>query len=120
MSKSMVHLKVEFTINEGKLDAFEALAQTMIAGSMKEPGTLGYDFFLSSDRKRCRLLETYADADAVLAHVTGPVVKEFVPKLLGVSKLTSFEVFGDPGPKAAGILTGVGAEIFPAWHVLNR
>ncbi len=46
MSKSMVHLKVEFTINEGKLDAFEALAQTMIAGSMKEPGTLGYDFLL--------------------------------------------------------------------------
>jgi quinol monooxygenase YgiN len=120
MSKSTVHLKVEFTIQEGKLDAFEALAQSMIAGSLKEPGTLGYDFYLSSDRKRCRLLETYADADAVLAHVTGPVVKELVPKLLGVSSLSGFEVFGDPGPKAAGILTGVGAEIVPAWHVLGR
>jgi quinol monooxygenase YgiN len=120
MSRSTVHLKVEFAINEGKADAFESMAQEMIAGSLKEPGTLGYDFFLSSDRKRCRLLETYADADAVLAHITGPVVKELVPKIVEVSRLSGFEVFGDPGPKAAESLTAQGAEIFYAWHLLNR
>src|SRR5271168_3683374 len=76
MSKANVHLTVELTINEGKFDAFQAIAQTMIAGTQKEPGALGYEWHLSSDRKRCRLLETSADANAVFAHMNGPVVRE--------------------------------------------
>jgi quinol monooxygenase YgiN len=120
MSKANVHFTVEVTINEGKFDTFQAIVQTMIAGTQKEPGALGYEFHLSADRKRCRLLETYADANAVLAHMAGPVVQELVPKLLQTVTLNRFEVYGDPGPKAAEILTGVGAEIFPFWRGLNR
>jgi len=48
------------------------------------------------------------------------VVRELVPKLLQSSSLNRFEVYGDPGPKAAEILAGVGAEIFPLWRGLNR
>ena len=120
MTKDTVRFTVEFTIHEGKLNQFEELARTMVERSQLEPGTLGYDFFLSEDRKRCRLLETYADGDAVVKHLAGPVVQEFVPKMLETAGLTRFEVYGDPGPKAAQMLKGMGAETFNPWHKLSR
>ena len=85
------------TINEGKRDAFEAIAQEMVAGSQKESGTLGYEWFLSADGERSRLIETYTDAAAVLAHFSGPVVQQLVPKILGRAGVASLEVWGDPG-----------------------
>jgi quinol monooxygenase YgiN len=120
MTSHNVRFTVGLTINQGKVDDFESIALTMIAGSQKEPGTLVYDFHLSADRQRCRLVETYVDADSALAHLTGPVVQQLVPKLLGTSSVTSFEVYGDPGPAAAQMLAGLGAEIFPLWHGLAR
>jgi quinol monooxygenase YgiN len=120
MVKHRVRFTVDLAIDGKKFERFEDIAQAMIAGSQREPGTLGYDWCLSGDRKRCRLVETYADADAVLAHLTGPVVQELVPKLLETSSISGFEVYGDPGPKAAQMLTGFGAEIFELWHGLSR
>jgi quinol monooxygenase YgiN len=120
MVKQTVYLAVDFTINEGKRDAFEDIAQEMVTGSQKEPGTLGYEWFLSADRKRCRLLETYRDANAVLAHFNGPVVQQLVPKLLGTASVAGFEVYGDPGPKVREMLPGFGAEIFDFQYGLDR
>jgi hypothetical protein len=47
-------------------------------------------------------------------------VQELVPKLLGTSKITAFEVYGDPGPKAGEMLKGIGAEIFDFRRGLAR
>ena len=38
MADPKVHLLVELTIHEGKLDVFKGIAQEMIAGSQVEPG----------------------------------------------------------------------------------
>jgi quinol monooxygenase YgiN len=119
MSKT-VRFAVNLTIHEGKFDEFTGIAQAMIASTRKEPGALGYDWYFSSDRKRCRLLETYTDAAAVQAHIAGHAVQDLVPKMLEVSTIAGFEVFGDPGPEAAKILTGLGAEIFPLWRGLEQ
>lgn len=91
----------------------------MIARTLKEPGALAHEWFLSADHKRCLLLETYVDANAVLAPMKGPAVA-LVPKLLETSSINSFEVYGDPGAEAAKMLTGIGAEIFPHWLGLGR
>ncbi len=120
MSESTVRFTVSFTIHEGKRDAAEEIVQAMVEGSKQEAGTLGYAFYLSSDGAYCRLLETYADANAVLAHMTGPVVQEYVPKVLGVADLSGFEVYGDPGPQATEILKSLGAQIFNTWHGFTR
>jgi quinol monooxygenase YgiN len=120
MTKHEVRFTVDLTINAGKFDAFERIARTMIAGTQKEPGALEYDWCLSADRRQCRLVETYVDANAVLAHLTGPVVQELVAKLLEVSSLSRFEVYGDPGAKAAEMLTGLGAAIFLPWCGLQE
>jgi len=120
MASDTVHFTVDLTIDDGKSGAFEDIARAMIAGSRKEPGTLAYDWYLSGDRRRCRIIETYADANAVLAHLTGPVVQELVTKLLEASKIGGFEVYGNPGPKAAEMLAEFWAEIFRPWHGLSR
>jgi quinol monooxygenase YgiN len=120
MVKHTVHLAVDLTIDEGKRDAFEGIAQAMVASSQKEPGTLGYEWFLSADRRRCRLMETYTDANAVLAHINGPVVQELLPKLLGTASVAGFEVYGNPGPKATEMLAAFGAEIFEFQYGLDR
>jgi quinol monooxygenase YgiN len=120
MGKRMVRFTVDLTVNAGKFDKFEAIALAMITATRKEPGALDYDWFLSGDRTRCRIIETYADADAVLAHCTGPVAHELIPKLLESASVSRFEVYGDPGPKAAEILARFEAEIFALWHGLNR
>jgi quinol monooxygenase YgiN len=120
MVKHSVRLAVDLTIGNGKLDAFEKIARTMVAGSQKEPGTLGYDWYLSADRKRCRLLETYADANAALAHFNGAVVQELVPKLLENASVAGFEVYGDPGAQLTEMLAAFGAEIFGRWQGMDR
>jgi quinol monooxygenase YgiN len=117
MASQIVRFTVSLSIADGKLEAFEKIAEAMLAATRKEPGALGYDWCLSSDRRHCRLLETYTNAEGVLAHLTGPVVQEYVPKVLTVATLNSFEVYGDPGPKASAMLAGFGAVIFPHWHV---
>jgi quinol monooxygenase YgiN len=119
MDRKIVRFTVDLAINDGKLDQFDGIAQEMIACTLKEPGALAYEWFLSADHKRCLLLETYADANAVLAHMKGSAVA-LVPKLLETSSINSFEVYGDPGAEAAKMLTGIGAEIFPHWHGLGR
>ena len=120
MNRQIVRFTVDLTINAEKFDKFESIVQAMLAATRNEPGTLGYDWCLSADRTRCRLLETYADANAVMAHMTGPAVRELVPKLLEVSSFSSFEVYGDPGPEAAQVLARFKAEIFELWQGLSR
>lgn len=120
MSKEIVRFTVDLSIHEGKLDEFESIARTMIAQTQNEPGALHYDWCFSTDHRRCRILETYRDADAVLAHMIGSVVQAGVPKILEVCSISRFEVYGDPGPKAAQMLANVGAEIFDIWEGINR
>ncbi len=120
MPNSNIQFIVSLSIQEGKADTFEALAKSMSSHTEQEPGALAYEFFLSPDRTQCRLAERYADANAVLAHITGPVVQQLVPKMLEVSDLTGFEVYGDPGPDAAKILAAVGAQIYARWRGFSR
>jgi quinol monooxygenase YgiN len=106
--------------NVSNLAVFQETAKAMIAGTKKESGALGYEWYLSGDGKSCRLLETYANADAALAHCTGPVVRELVPKLLESATVSAFEVCGDPGPQVTAMLAGFGAAFFTFRHGLGR
>jgi len=120
MTKQSVYFKVDLTINDRQLDAFQDIAKAMTEVTQKEPGALAYEWHLNADCTECRLLETYADEGAALAHMMGPAVQEMVPKLLEVSRLDGFEVYGYPGTKAAEMLVDLGAKIFQHWHGLGR
>jgi quinol monooxygenase YgiN len=107
-------------VNEGQEEAFKSIAATMTEGSGTEPGTLGYEWFAGAGGKTFRLVETYADADAVEAHFTGPVVMEWVPKLAALCAITGFEIYGDPGPKVTAMAGGFGATFFSYWTGIGR
>ena len=120
MAKATVHLLVEGTINDGQYEAFQRVAKEMTDGSQTEPGTMAYEWYLSDDRKRFRLLESYASADALLAHFTGPVVQQLVPKMREYVTMDRFETYGDPGPQAGAMLAVFGAPVFQYWAGLDR
>lgn len=115
-----VRLTVSLSIAEGKLQEFESLADTMIADTQKEKGARVYEWYFSADRKHCRIVETYLDQTAASEHVMGPVVQQLVPKLLELSTITNFEVYGDPGAQIEPMLAGIGAQIFLGWRGLDR
>ena len=120
MEKQVVRLKVNFVVDSEHLEEFKRIAQAMTAVSQTEPGTLGYEWFASADDTRFRLVETYADANAIEAHFMGAAVQQWVPKIVPVCKVDGFEIYGDPGPKVAQMATGLGAAIFKYWIGLNR
>jgi quinol monooxygenase YgiN len=120
MLEQVVRLAVDLTIKEGELEAFKTLAVAMTEGSGREPGTIGYEWFFGGDGRRCRLLETYQDGEAVLAHFTGPVVRDLLPQLVPLCTLDRFEIYGDPGPEATRMATGFGAQFYSYWTGLKR
>jgi len=120
VASQTVSLLVELTIPAGNVDMFNSIAQQMVAGTQTEPGALAYEWYVSSDGQRCRLLETYRDAAALLVHFKGPVVQQLVPKLAEQVKIDRFEIYGDPGAEVAAMVTGFGTEIFAHRYGLDR
>jgi quinol monooxygenase YgiN len=120
MLEQVVRLTVNMTVTEENLEAFKSIAATMTEGTNTEPGTLGYEWFISSDSKRFRLVETYADASAIEAHFLGTVVQQWVPKLAAVSTIDGFEIYGDPGPTVTAMAAGFGANFFQYWIGIDR
>ena len=120
MANPTVYFLVTFSVHDGKLAAFEDAAKASTAGTSQEPGALGYEWYRSSDRKTYKLVETYRDAAAALAHMNSSVVKDLVPKMLEFSSIASFEVYGDPGPEARTRLEAFGVTIYEFQQGLAR
>ena len=120
MLQQVVRLTVSFQVSDEQLEEFKSVAQSMTAVTAAEPGALGYEWFVSPDGKRFRLVEAYADAGAVEAHFMGPAVQEWVPRLVPTCKVDGFEIYGDPGPMVAQMAAGLGAVFFQYWQGMNR
>jgi quinol monooxygenase YgiN len=69
MSKIQVSAKMK--INHGMLEEFKQQAAKCISiAKEKDPGTLQYDWFISSDKTKCEIRETYESSEALLAHIS--------------------------------------------------
>ena len=89
-----IQLTAIFRIHPGKLDAFRELAGKCVAAVKKnEPQALQYDWFYTADQTECRVRETYADADAVFAHMAN--VGPYLGELLTMTDFSG-EVYGNP------------------------
>lgn len=120
MSTTRIRLLVDINIHPGKFAEFEAIARQMVAVSESEPGTLAYNFVLSADRTRARLVEGYTDVAAISAHFMGPAVQQLVPQLMQFASPARMEIYGDPGPQVAAMAGAFGAEVFYAWEGFDR
>ena len=100
-----------FKINKGKLGEFKEISAQMIAVVQeKDPGTLVYDWYLDEGNLECTVLETYADSDAVLAHISN--VGELLGKLLEIGNLT-IDVYGNPNAELLKATEGLQPKIVP-------
>lgn len=79
------------------LAAFKEVAARALELTRAEATTLQYDWFFSDDETRCVVRETYANSDAVLAHIAN--VGELIGKLAELGGGLEIEAFGDPSPE---------------------
>ena len=105
---SVVSWNLRVLINEGQLETFRTLMQEMVSASEAEPGTVGYEWFLSEDASSCHINERYTDSDAVMAHL-GNFGANFAERFLGCVTPTSIDVYGEASEEVRAGLAGFGA-----------
>lgn len=109
MTEKPIGWSVEFKINPGKTDAFRKIVEEAGAAMEKtEPGTLMFQWFVSQDRGRALVHVWMAGQDEACTHATGIGPQKHLPRLLEISTIQRFDVFGTPNAKLAKIL-----EAFP-------
>jgi quinol monooxygenase YgiN len=114
-----IRFVVEFTINDGKREAVKQLLTPLIEMvEAKDSGALSYEFFFNKDESKFYVLEWYKDSEAALNHMG--IVKEYLSKLLEVSQVTRFEIFGNASEKLVEGLTPLGAQFFTHWGGFTR
>lgn len=104
-----VSWNLRMSVRKGHLEDARALMVEMVRSTEEEPGTLGYEWFLSDDGQACHINERYADSDAVLSHLEtfGAV---FADRFLECFEPTSLSVYGAPSGEARAALDGFGAD----------
>ena len=120
MTTERIRLLVDLEIHDGEFAEFEAVAKQMAAVSEQEAGTLNYKFYLSADRKQCRLVEGYTDQSAVTAHFKGPAVQNLVPQLVQYGTPKRMEFYGDPGAEVTAMASAFGAQVFDPLEGFDR
>ena len=78
----------------------------------KEPYTINYEFYLNSDETRCIVHETYANSEAILAHNAGVALQTILPKIFSVSRISRFDVYGNPSEELQKVLTSFGSQTY--------
>jgi len=81
-------------IDPANLSEFKTLAAEALVITKGEPGVLQYDWFLNADETTCEVRETYADSDAVMAHIGA--MGDLLGRVIGLGGGIEIEVFGTP------------------------
>jgi quinol monooxygenase YgiN len=93
--------------------------EELVAGARAEPGTLGYEWYLSEDGGTVHVYERYANSEATIAH-NAAFAERFADRFVAAVEPTRFTVYGDPSPAAREILDGFGATYLAAWGGFSR
>ncbi|MBC2838747.1 putative quinol monooxygenase [Robiginitalea sp. SC105] len=89
-----LQLIARFAVHPGKLESFNTVMTTCIERVReKEPGNLQYDWFYNADASVYKVCETYANPDAVFAHMEN--VGPYLGQLLALSDFSG-EIYGNP------------------------
>jgi quinol monooxygenase YgiN len=122
MKHNQIHFRAEFTIEEGKIEEYKELVQDMSrAVEANEPDTIDYQFYLNrDDETKCIVHETYANSEAVLAHNTGVASQTILPKIFSVSRISRFDVYGNPSEELRKVLTSFSPQFYNLFAGFSR
>ncbi len=87
------------SIAPDNLAQFKELAARALELTKGEAATLQYDWFFSEDDTTCVVRETYANSDAILAHMAN--LGDLIGKLAELGGGLEIEAFGDLSPELA-------------------
>lgn len=113
MKHNQIHFRAEFTIEEGKIEEYKKLVQDMRrVVEANEPDTINYQLYLNRAETKCIVNETYANSEAVLAHFTGTASQTILPKIFNVSRISRFDVYGNPSEELQKVLTSFNPQTY--------
>lgn len=108
---SPITLIVESTVVDGRFDDLVALIEEVAAHcSATEPGLQRYDWFVDDDRSEVRVVEQYADSDAIRFHLQNYAT--FLPALAECRTPVRFTLLGDPDDELRDAMAERGALVF--------
>ena len=84
-------------IAPGNLAELKELAARALEITKGEATTLQYDWFFNDGETKCVVRETYANSDAILAHMAN--MGDLIGKLAELGGGLEIEAFGDPSPE---------------------
>ena len=121
MEHNQIHFRAEFTIEEGKIEEYKKLVQDMSrVVEANEPDTINYQFYINREETGCIVLETYANSEAALAHNVGVASQTILPKIFSVSRISRFDVYGNPSEELQKVLTSLGPQTYNLFTGFSR
>jgi quinol monooxygenase YgiN len=116
-----IHFRAEFAIEEGKIEEYKKLVQDMSRMvEANEPNTINYEFYLNGGETKCIVHETYTNSEAVFAHMNGVASRTILPKIFSVSRISRFDVYGNPGEELQKVLASFGAQTYNLFAGFSR
>ena len=116
-----IHFRAEFIISKGKLEEYKKLVQELCqAVEHNEPDTIEYRVYFNDDETKCTVFETYTSSDAALFHNEGVASKTIIPKIMNISQINKFEVYGNPSDKLQKVLSSFNAQKFTVFAGFSR
>jgi hypothetical protein len=91
------------TINEGQLESIKDLSKTFTdLVEASDSGLVAFHFYMSEDGTEVSNVQVHADAASMDAYL--PVAREKISEALELSRTSSIEIFGSPGPVLRAVL----------------
>jgi quinol monooxygenase YgiN len=121
MEHNQIHFRAEFTIEEGKTEEYKKLVQDMSrVVEANEPDTINYQFYINRAETKCIVWETYANSEAVFAHINGVASQTILPKVFSVSRISRLDVCGNPSEELQKVLTSFGPQTYNPFVGFSR
>jgi quinol monooxygenase YgiN len=119
---NQIHSRAEITIEKGKIEEFKKLVQEMSrVVEANEPDTISFQYYLNrDDETKCIVNETYANSEAVLAHINGVASQTILPKVFSASRISRLDVYGNPSEGLQKVLTSFGPQIYNPYAGFSR
>ena len=100
---------LELKVQPGRSDELRTLMEEMVANAHAyEPGTQGYEWYMSPDGATLHLCERYADSAAAMAHIQ-TFSERFTARFLALRTPTRLTVYGSPDAAVQGALAAMHA-----------
>jgi len=107
----VIRLIVESAILPNKSTELKAVLERLIAHCREtEPGLLGFDWYINADETEVRVIETYANSDAVLFHFQN--YASFRPELDACRQLQKATLLGNPNEQLQQFVNSLSAPQF--------